>query len=77
VLNANRQPNPFLTQITKEHRSQPPTLWNKHSGQPCEPEAFINLEGIIDLHVFLKNTHGHNVWAELERRSIRNKLGLI
>ena len=32
--------------------------------QSCKPEAFNNIEGVIDARVFLKNTHGYSEWAE-------------
>ena len=32
--------------------------------QPCKPEAFNNVQGVIDARVFLKNTHGYKEWAE-------------
>lgn len=32
--------------------------------QPCKPESFNNVNGIIDTRVFLKNTHGYSEWAE-------------
>ena len=32
--------------------------------QPCKPEAFNNIQGVIDARVFLKNTHGYSEWAE-------------
>jgi len=32
--------------------------------QPCKPEVFNNVQGVIDARVFLKNTHGYSEWAE-------------
>lgn len=32
--------------------------------QPCKPEEFQNVQGVIDARVFLKNTHGYSEWAE-------------
>lgn len=32
--------------------------------QPCEPDLFDSVKGVIDARVFLKNTHGYSEWAE-------------
>ena len=32
--------------------------------QPCKPEVFNKVQGVIDARVFLKNTHGYGEWAE-------------
>ncbi len=32
--------------------------------QPCKPESFNNVYGVIDARVFLKNSHGYIEWAE-------------
>jgi ubiquinone/menaquinone biosynthesis C-methylase UbiE len=39
-------------------------LANPVTKQPCQPEAFNNVQGVIDARVFLKNTHGYSDWAE-------------
>ena len=39
-------------------------LANPITKQPCKPDAFNNVQGVIDARVFLKNTHGYNEWAE-------------
>lgn len=32
--------------------------------QPCNPDSFDSVKGVIDARVFLKNTHGYSEWAE-------------
>ncbi len=39
-------------------------LANPITKQPCQPQAFNNVEGVIDARVFLKNTYGYSDWAE-------------
>lgn len=39
-------------------------LANPITKQPCKPEAFNTVQGVIDARVSLKNTHGYSDWAE-------------
>lgn len=35
--------------------------------QSITPDVFVNVKGVIDARVFLKNTHGYSEWAEGQR----------
>jgi SAM-dependent methyltransferase len=39
-------------------------LANPVTKQPCNPDSFDSVQGVIDARVFLRNTHGYCAWAE-------------
>jgi hypothetical protein len=50
--------------MTKRHLWVTAILANPVIEQSCQPEAFNNVQGVIDAWIFLKNTHSYSEWPE-------------